>query len=110
MGIADMIAELPGPDRNSVDMSAHWGEGAMVFSTPLTARDITRISRKHKNFMQSPSMEAMVDLLIFKAEEENGDKAFTIGNKPMLMGLDLAVLTEVFELIGSIDPEDIEKN
>lgn len=110
MNIADQIAALDAPERKRVDMTEFWGEGSIIFATPLTARDITRITRRHKDFQSNPSIEAMVDLLIWKAEDENGDKVFTVEHRPMLIRRPLPEITAAIAVIEGVDTEDVEKN
>ena len=110
MKLADRIAALEAPERSRVDMVDFWGDDSVIYATPLTARDITKISRRHKGFQTNPTLEAMVDLLILKAEDDNGDKVFTLENKVMLMGRPLPELTHALGIVEGVDVEDIEKN
>jgi len=54
----------------------------------------------------------MIDLIILKAESEDGEKAFSIEDRPVLMRENLNVISEVAgQMFGDIDSiEDLEKN
>ena len=67
-----------------------------IQSQPLTPNDMQRIARKHPNFTQAPTMEGMVDLLIQKAMDANGDKAFDMTDKPLLMRTGTNKIGEIF--------------
>lgn len=91
-----------------------WGEDAPleIFAGPLTCFDLDRIQKKHKDFLSSQSIEGMVDLIILKAENAQGERLFTLEDKPHLMREPLSVVTRVSaELLGSVTSiEDHEKN
>lgn len=78
---------------------------------PLTPADITTISRNHPNFLQSMSLEGMVDLIILKAHDAtDGQKAFDRGDKPLLMKIETTRVGEIFQaLFGSQLKEDDEE-
>ena len=113
MSIAKRIAE-----RTSVKQHievAEWGEDGkpeIVYFGPLLAGELNRIQRKHPNFLQSASFEAMVDLIILKAENGQGEKLFTLEDKPILMREEVAVISSVAAALmgGATSPEDHEKN
>jgi hypothetical protein len=100
-------------ERGFVDVE-EWGEGDVplrLFFTAVSARDIERVQRKYKDFLTNTSMGAMVELLIEKCEDQKGDKAFTLEDKPILMGEPVGLIAKVFGSIfnaGSI--EDHAKN
>jgi hypothetical protein len=91
-----------------------WGEPGSpekVFFGPLLAGELNRIQRKHPSFLQSASFEAMVDLIILKAENGQGDKLFTLEDKPVLMREEVAVISGVAaEMMSGTSVEDHEKN
>jgi len=100
-------------ERGFVDVE-EWGEGdapLRLFFTAVSARDIEKVQRKYKDFLTNTSMGAMVELLIEKCEDQKGDKAFTLEDKPILMGEPVGLIAKVFGSIfnaGSI--EDHAKN
>jgi hypothetical protein len=75
-----------------------WGEDGKplaIYAGAITGHDVDRMVRKHPNFLSSPSMEAMSDMIIHKAEDENGEKLFTLEDKQPMLG-------EPFELIATV--------
>lgn len=58
------------------------------------------------------TIEAMVDLIILKSENVDGDKLFTLEDKPHLMREPVIVVTRVAgEVFGSVlSVEEAEKN
>lgn len=113
MSIASRIAAKRAErERGSVEVE-EWGDDAplLLYFSEVTARDIERIQRKHKDFLASPTLSAMVETIILKCEDENGDKAFTMEDKPVLMGETVGVIAKVFgAVLGSTDAEEHEKN
>ena len=75
------------------------GVDVKLMSKPITSADMTRIGRAHPDFTRSPNMEGMVDLLIIKATDDNGDKAFDKGDKPMLMRIGTNRIGEIFHAL-----------
>ena len=62
------------------------GEPLRLFYTPFSGLDMATIQRKHDDF-PSTKIEAMFDVIIQKAQDESGEKAFTVQHKPMLRRL-----------------------
>ena len=88
-------------DDTEATLTAPNGEVLKVWASPLTPNDLKFISRKHPNFMLQPSMEGMVDLIIAKAKDENGQKAFTLEHNASLMRLSSNIVTGAFgDLFG----------
>ena len=114
MSIAKRIAaKRADKARNFVDVE-EWGEGDQplrLYFTEVSARDIEKVQRKHKDFLTSPSMSAMVEMIILKCEEENGDPAFTLEDKPILLGETVNTIALVFGAVFNADSvEEHEKN
>ena len=90
------------------------GEGdnpLRLYFTSVTARDIEKLQRKHPNFLSTPTMAAMVDTLIIKCEDEGSEPAFTLEDKPILMGEPVSVIAKVFAAVFQAeDVEEHEKN
>ena len=114
MSIAKRIAAKRAEKPREVVEVPEWGEGddpLRLFFTSVTARDIEKVQRKHKDFLSSPTMAAMVETLIIKCEDENGDAAFTLEDKPILMGEPIGVIAKVFGAVFQADAiEEHEKN
>ena len=86
------------------------GTEVKLFSGPLTPNDMKIIGKRHPNFMMAPTMEGMVDLIILKARDANGQKMFTLEHRALLMRLPSSIVTGVFgELFGEqMTPETDE--
>lgn len=112
MSIAQRIAARTSQKRH-IEVP-QWGEPGSpekVYFGPLLAGELNRIQRKHPSFLQSASFEAMVDLIILKAENGQGEKLFTLEDKPVLMREEVAVISTVAaELMAGTSVEEHEKN
>lgn len=112
MSIADRIKARTSKKRH-IDVE-EWGENGKperVYYGPLLAGELNRIQRKHPTFLQSASFEGMVDLIILKAENGQGEKMFTLEDKPVLMREEVAVISTVAaELMSGTSVETAEKN
>lgn len=113
MGLGERIAAKRQSSRKVVTV-AEWGEETPleIYVSTLTCSDATAMERKHKGWMQNMSIEAMVDLLIMKAQDRDEKKLFTVEDKPFLMREPLALMMRISaEIIGSvITIEEQEKN
>ena len=112
MSIAERIKARTSKKRH-IDVE-EWGENGTperVYYGPLLAGELNRIQRKHPTFLQSASFEGMVDLIILKAENGQGEKMFTLEDKPVLMREEVAVISTVAaELMSGTSVEQAEKN
>jgi hypothetical protein len=114
MSIAKRIAaKRAEQERSFVDVE-EWGEADQplrLFFGPVTARDIEKVQRKHPKFMSDTSMAAMIEMMVLKCEDESGEKAFTLEDKPILMGEPVGVIAKVFGAVFAADSvEEHEKN
>ena len=92
-----------------------WGDGnepMVLFATPLNCSEFNRLQKKHPDFLTSMTIEGLVDLIILKALDEDGEKAFDVGDKPILMRQPVNVVSNVAgELMGEMPGvEDAKKN
>lgn len=92
-----------------------WGDdGAplVLYVSELTGGDLKHLQRKHKDFLNNQTMDAMVDLIILKAELEDGKRAFTLEDKPIIMSFSLtSISTLAGKMFGDIETiDDHEKN
>lgn len=97
MSLGKRLAANRQSKRKSFDVS-EWGEDdtpLTVYSGMLTCGDIDKLQRKHPNFMSNPTVAAMVDLIIMKAEDKDGEKLFTLEDKPILMRESVTVVSKV---------------
>lgn len=112
MSIAKRISDRTATKKH-VDVK-EWGEDGKperVFFGPLLAGEMDKIQRKHPGFLQSASFAGMVDLIILKAETGDGEKLFTLEDKPILMREELNIIARVAaDMMGADSVEDQEKN
>ena len=112
MSIAERIKARTSQKRH-IEV-AEWGEPdspEKVYFGPLLAGELNRIQRKHPSFLQSASFEAMVELIILKAENGQGEKLFTLEDKPILMREQVGIISQVAaEMMSGPTVEDQEKN
>jgi hypothetical protein len=112
MSISKRIAERTSTKRH-VEV-AEWGDEGKpekVYYGPLLAGELNRIQRKHPKFLSDTSFDAMIDLIILKAENGQGEKLFTLEDKPVLMREEVSVISTVAAAFMSGDTvEEQEKN
>ena len=84
------------------------GGPTILYSKPITLFEM----RKWWAGMQKDDITVFVDLIIAKAEDADGEKAFTIEDKqPLLRTAEFSVLARVAgELVDHDDADTIEKN
>ncbi len=61
------------------------GKTIKLYAKPLTGSDLDKIMARHKSFASAPTLAAVIDLLIMKVEDESGEKAFDVVDKPFLL-------------------------
>lgn len=114
MSIAKRIAAKRAEQERGMVEVPEWGEEGQplrLYFGPVTARDIEKVQRKHPNFLSNITMGAMVETLILKCEDDKGDPAFTLEDKPILMGEPVGVISTVFAAVfGGTSTEEHEKN
>ena len=111
--LGEKIRAKQSTERTRIEV-AEWGddEPLVLYAGELLCGEFNKLQRKHPDFLNNQTIEALVDLIIMKAETDQGDKAFDVGDKPILMRQPLAVVTGVASsLMGNLDTiEDAEKN
>lgn len=115
MGLAKELRARRKGSRRKISV-AEWGDGDgdfVLFCRPLTCYDLNELQKRHPQVMQNPSIGAMVDLILMKAESKDGEKLFSSAEDRIdLMGEETTVVSHIAnEMFGTIDPfEDVEKN
>lgn len=114
MSLAKRIAERQNAARKTIEV-IEWGEDEssplIIHFSPMLALEIEKIQRKHPNFFQQMTVQGMVDLIILKAENKDGEKLFTLEDKPVLMREEFTVIARVSaEMMTSRTVEEHEKN
>ena len=114
MSIAKRIAANRAQQERGMVEVPEWGEEGQplrLYFGPVTARDIERVQRKHPNFLSNITMGAMVETLILKCEDDKGEPAFTLEDKPILMREQVGIISQVAaEMMSGPTVEDQEKN
>lgn len=114
MNLAKRIADRQRASRKAIEV-AEWGEDdaspLTIYCGPLLAIEMEKIQRKHPNFFQAATIAGMVDLIILKAEDKDGEKVFTLDDKPTLMREEFSLIARIAgEMIASTSVEEHEKN
>lgn len=84
------------------------GKAFTMFCRPITCYDINELQKKHPQIMEAPTIGAMVDLIVLKAEDEGGSKLFTSAEDRIdLMGEETSVIStiadQMFSTIESVE-------
>ena len=114
MGLGMELAELYQQKRKRIEVPEEWHEKGVteIWCTPINGLDVDVLQKKHKDFISTPSLGAMVELIIRKAENSQGEKLFGLDDRPALMKVDLNVISDIgqqmFNTVESV--EDYEKN
>ena len=114
MGLGEQIAARRALQRNRIEVF-EWGEDGqplVIYSGSITAGDIDKLQRKHKDFLNNMTISGMVDLIITKAEDADGKRLFTIEDKMFLMGDSVALIADIAgQMFGDVESiEYAEKN
>ena len=115
MGLAKELRNRRKQARRKIEV-AEWGDddGAFtLYCRPITCYDLNELQRKHPTVLQNPSIASMVDLIVMKAEGQDGEKLFTSAeDKIDLMGEETMIVSEIAnQMFGTIESvEDLAKN
>lgn len=108
MSILDKIKDRINSGTVAIEVK-EWGE--TIYVTPLSCGDMGKLQKRHPNFLGNMTAEGMVDLIVLKAMDKEGEKVFTIEDKPILLRESLNVVASISAaIIGSQIEEDHEKN
>ena len=107
----DFFASRPEKELRSVEIERKGGEIFAFYFEPMTARDLSKIQKKHPNFVNEQTVDAMVDVVIMKSLDAQGNKVFDHGHKFHLMSEEFEVIPKMFGAIfNSASEEEQEKN
>ena len=115
MGLGEQIAARRALQRKQIEV-VEWGESEdqplILYCGPITAGDIDKLQRKHKDFLSNMTITGMVDLIINKAEDADGKRLFTLEDKMYLMKESVTLISDIAgKMFGDVDTvEDAEKN
>lgn len=83
----------------------------VLYFGKFLAHDLDRLQRKHRDFINNVTIAGMVDMIIMKAQDRDGNSIFTIEDKPTLMREPVEVITRIAgEMMVSTSFEEHEKN
>jgi hypothetical protein len=86
-----------------------WDE--TIYCTPISCGEMGKLQKRHPDFISNMTGEAMVDLLMAKCLNDQGEKLFTLDEKPLLLRESMAVIsTVVGAVLGSQIDGGVEKN
>lgn len=114
MSLGKAIAERRQKKARIIEVP-EWGDDdapLLLYVFPITAGDLNKIQKKHKNFLNETTMDGMIDLIILKACDADGNRLFTLEDKVHLMNESAEVISPIAaKMFGDIDTvEDAEKN
>ena len=115
MGLAKELRARRKHSRRQIKVE-EWADDEGPFTLycrPLTCYDLNELQKRHPQVMQNPTIAAMGDLIVMKAESKDGEKLFTSAeDKIDLMGEETTIVSNIAnEMFSTIDPfEDIAKN
>jgi len=114
MGLGEQIAARRALQRKQIEV-VEWGEDGnalIIYCGPITAGDIDKLQRKHKDFLSNMTITGMIDLIIAKAEDADGKRLFTLEDKMYLMKESVTLISDIAgKMFSDVDSvEDAEKN
>jgi len=116
MGLAKELRSRREIKRRRIEVEAwsdEFGHAFVMYCRPITCYDLNEIQKRHPKMLESPTVASMVDLIVMKAEGEDGEKLFTAAEDRIdLMGEETTIISaiaeEMFAQIESV--EEQEKN
>ena len=114
MGLAKELRGRRSVSARTISV-VEWGEGGEPFEFfcyPITCYDLSALQKKHPDFMQNTTIDAMVDLIVMKAADEGGNKLFKAADRIDLMGEETHIISDIAnQMFAQIESaEVIEKN
>jgi hypothetical protein len=114
MSLAKRLAARQDAARKNIEV-AEWGEDEssplIVYYGPFLAIEMDKVQRKHPNFLQNISLAGMVEIIVMKAEDKDGNKLFGLDDKPVLMREPMSLITRIAgAMMSSESIEEQEKN
>jgi hypothetical protein len=114
MSLGKKIAERRQKQARIIEVP-EWGDDdapLLLYVYPITAGDVNKIQRKHKNFLNDMTIDGMVDLIILKAGDADDNRVFSLEDKAHLMAEPVAVISDIAaKMFGDIDGIEVaEKN
>jgi len=114
MSLGKKIAERRQKQARVIEVPEWGDDGAplLLYVYPITAGDLNKIQKKHKNFLNDMTIDGMVDLIILKAGDADSNRLFTLADKTYLMDEPLPLISSIAaEMFGDVEGvEEAEKN
>ena len=108
MSLLDKLKDAIQADNIEIEVPA-WKETFYV--SPLTVQELAKLQAKFPDFLTNSSVEAAVELIMMKAMNKDGEKAFTLEHKPYLLRQRATIVMQFYSvLVGTALSEDHEKN
>ena len=104
---------LSNVETKSVEVKLRAGAKPLrLFYTPMTSGEMSQVQKKHPDFLNNQTVEGLVDLILMKAQDADGEKVFDLEDKAILMRQPVSVVSQVASaLMGAVDDiEELEKN
>ena len=114
MSLIETIRKRQHDSRRQIEVP-EWGEEdgtpLIIYFGKFLAYDLSRLQRKYKDILNNVPIDAMVDVIIMKAQNRDGDAIFTLEDKPTLMREPMDRIGRIAnEMMLTEISEDIEKN
>ena len=113
MSLGNQIAANRNKERRVIEVP-EWGGDApvLLYVGAITAGDMDKLQRKHKDFLNNMTIAGMIDLIIAKAEDADGNRVFTLEDKATLMREPVNLIADIAgKMFGDIaSVEEQEKN
>jgi len=113
MSLGNQIAANRNKERRVIEVP-EWGDDApvLLYVGAITAGDMDKLQRKHKDFLNNMTIAGMIDLIIAKAEDADGNRVFTLEDKPVLMREPVNLIADIAgKMFGDVaSVEEQEKN
>ena len=107
----DFFDSKPEQKMHSVTIERDENKSFTFYFYPMNFRDLSKIQKRHPDFLLNQTSDAMVDLIILKAMTAGGDRVFDSGHKFKLMSEGLDTVSKMFGAIfETVSVEDQEKN
>ena len=114
MSLGKKIAERRRKQARIIEVPEWGDDGAplQIYVYPITAGDLNKIQKKHKNFLGEQTIDGMVDLIILKAGDADDNRLFTLADKTHLMDEPLPLIADIAQqMFADIEGvEEAEKN
>lgn len=112
MSLIEKIQSAQAADSRIEVYVARWGE--TLYFKRITSRDVDAMKHKYPDMKDTPSMKSLVGVVVDAAMTKDGEKAFTIEHKPLLMSEPVEVINHIVKAIMPTDEsaivEETEKN